>query len=152
MEAAKIARGNYAFFYVGVGMALCGEDFQQIVRESIYASDNIAQFSICGAMYEGYIQVDSGDVVRNCSHGSLCDDQDLRDLLGKVARKIARSVKGEMNTDATVTGDGYMFDFKITKYERDKAHDFEIVGNPLLLPDDEILGRFVELKISMAQG
>lgn len=147
MNKNQIAQGNLAFFLHVVGLHITTKEFASAVLQSF---DEPVLYGIEDGDYSGYISVDSRNIKNNCSHGSF-GDAVRGQIFNFVSMKLLRSVTGEMNTEAVIVHDIYQFDCKITKYERDNAHHFEVVDNPLLLPDDEHLGRFVELKITLAQ-
>lgn len=148
MDANKIASDNHAFFYVAVGQHMCAEDFKSAVMGSFYEP---ALYGIKDAGFSGYINIDCADIRERCSHGSFADAV-RNGIFGKAAMKLPRSIKGEMNAEAEIIIDHWKFSFTISKYERDSAHDFEMVQNPLMLPgDNERLGRFVDLKVTLVQ-
>ena len=145
MDANRVARDNHAFYYVAVAMSMYEKNFATAVLNSF---DEPALFGVEGGSYTGYIHIDSTDIKRNCSHGSFADE--IRDgIISKVAMKIPQTIAGEMNTEVTVTQGIWKFSYKITKYERGSEHVFGPIDNPLSLPDGEMLGRFVELRITL---
>ena len=147
MDANQVARDNHAFFYVAVGQSMCEEVFAVAILHSF---DEPAQYGIESDNFSGYIRIDSTDIKKNCTHENFANAM-RQGICGDVAMRIPRSLTGEMNTEVVVTHGIYKFSFKISKYERDSNHDFEEVEDPLSLPDGERLGRFVELKITIAQ-
>ena len=147
MNANEVGIENHAFFYVGVGLVMTRPDFASAVRDSF---ERPVQYAMANSKYDGYILIDTSNVVMNCTHGGLSDDM-RAGLLGNIVMKLPNAIGGEMNTEASVTHDIYRFDFKITKYERDNTHNFEMVEDPLILPRNEELGRYVELTISIAE-
>ncbi|MBP9698052.1 MAG: hypothetical protein KBD65_02595 [Candidatus Moranbacteria bacterium] len=145
MDAMEIARDNHAFYYVVVPRHMGKRGFAEAVLESF---DEPAQYGIEDRAYSGYIYIDATNVKVECSHGGFADDV-AGGLLGRVALKLPRGATGGLNTDVTIVDGVWKFAFRITKYERDGAHGYEPVEDPLPLPDGEKLGRFIELKISV---
>lgn len=146
MDAAQIARDNQAFYQVAVPINLCKRAFASAVLDSF---DQPAQYALESGVYSGYIRIDATDIRLNCSHGSFRDEV-LGGLLGKVAMEFPRDPTGDLKTDIVLVHDIWEFSFEITRYERDSEHEYEMVEDPLPLPDDEEIGRFVELKIRVA--
>ncbi|MEN9337934.1 MAG: hypothetical protein RIQ41_248 [Candidatus Parcubacteria bacterium] len=147
MKAEQIARDNKAFFNVGIGVTITRRDFGHAIRDSYHQQP--LQYAMVNRLYDGYILIDTSDIVRNCSHGSLSDDIGSG-ILGKVALLLPEKVSGVMNSEASVDLGIYTFAFKITKYERSANYNYEMVEDPTPIPKGEVLGRFVELKISIA--
>ena len=148
MDAMQIARDNHAIYYVVVPVHMCKRQFAQAVLESF---DEPAQYGIEDPSYSGYIYIDATNIKLECSHGSFADDV-ADGLLGRVALKFPRGATGGLNTEVTVLHGIWKFAFKITQYERDGEHGYEPVTDPFPLPDDEKLGRFIELKITINQA
>ena len=141
MNADQVARDNHTFYYVTVAMAMCDELFASAV---IHSFDEPAQYGVmANGRFGGYIRVDSTDVKYRCSPKILAN------LLDRLITKIPDAITGEMNTDVVIIDDYFKFSFKITKYERNGEHSFEMVEDPTPLPDEEQLGRFVDLKITL---
>jgi hypothetical protein len=81
--------------------------------------------------------------------------------------KIPDSITGDLNENVYITEGSFKFKFKIIKYERDGNHSFEVFTiakhgpehdcNPELIeelssiPEDEELGRYVDLKITFVK-
>lgn len=144
----EVARGNHAFYYVVVPMAMCNRSFAQAFLDGLYRDGQPVLFPIEHSQFSGYVEIDTTDIRRNCSHGSMADA--IRDgMLGDVALKMPRHAEGEMNTDVTIIHDIYKFQFNISKYERDGAHGYEPIEDPNLAEDGEKLGRFANLKVTI---
>ncbi len=150
MDAMQIARDNHAIYYVVVPMHMCKAGFADVVCESL-ALSQAQQYGIEDPNYSGYIYIDATNIKLECSHGGFADDV-ADGLLGQVALKFPRGATGGLNTEVTILHGIWKFAFKITKYERDGEHGYEPVTDPLPLPDDEKLGRFIELKITINQA
>ncbi len=147
MDADLIARDNHAFFCAAVAPRMCGSDFGSA---ALHSFDAPAQLGIETVTFFGYVRIDSADIERNCSRGGFSDAV-YRGVFGDVAIRLPRAITGELNTEAEVIVDCFRFNFRISRYERDFDHGFEIVENPLFLPKNESLGRFVDLKITLVQ-
>ena len=149
MDMNKVARDNHAFFFAAVGMALCSPSAKEALLRSLYDNGSM-QYGIEQGEQSGYLRIDSTDIISQCSHGSLAEKVH-EGILGKVAMKIPYDgIKGELNEEAEVIQGIYKFSFKIIQYERDREHGFEMVDSPSSLPEDEQLGRLVEMKITFA--
>lgn len=147
MENDQIAKDNHAFFYVAVGMALCSAAADAAVVHSFFQNGK-SQCEIDSASYPGCMHINSADVVDMHLCGCLAEKVH-KGILGEVAMKIPLDgIKGELNDKAEIIHDKYRFSFAITNYARDRDHDFELVENNISLPEDEHLGRVVELRIS----
>ncbi|MCF7815617.1 MAG: hypothetical protein K9M10_01680 [Candidatus Pacebacteria bacterium] len=147
MDANQVARDNHALYYTTVPLLLCNKEFGRVVVNGI---DTPSQYPFEGN-YSGYIRIDASDVKRNCSDGSFTDEI-IGGLLGKVALKFPRSPTGEgMNAVIIIDHEIWRFSFTITQYERDGDHGYEIVDDPLSLPEGEHLGRLIELKVTVIQ-
>lgn len=141
MDANQVARDNHAFYYVAVAMAMCDDLFASAVVNSF---DEPAQYGVpMDGRLGGYIRVNSIDIKHQCSPKILAN------LLDRLVMKIPDAITGKMNTDVVLVDGYFKFSFKITKYERGGEHNFEMVDDPLPLPDGEQLGRFVDLKITI---
>lgn len=148
MKLDKIARDNHAFFFAAVGMALCSPSAKEALLQSLYG-DGLMQYGIEQGEQSGYLRIDSTDIINQCSHGSLAE-RVREGVLAKVAMKIPYGgIVGDLNDKAEVIQGSYKFSFQIAQYERDRDHEFEMVDDPSLLPDDEQLGRLVEMKITI---
>jgi hypothetical protein len=126
---------------------MCTEKFIDVVLDSF---DEYAQYGVPEGNYSGYIRIDSTEIKKDCSHRSFADAV-RAGIMWDVARSIPRAKLGEMNTETEVILGIYKFQFKIVQYERDSDHNFELVDDPTTLPDDEHLGRVVDLKITLVQ-
>ncbi|MEI6649850.1 MAG: hypothetical protein WCL23_00255 [Candidatus Moraniibacteriota bacterium] len=125
------------------------DDFLSAVLRSI---TDPAQYGIEDDSFSGYILIDATDISKKGYRSDFINKvKGDVNICGQVSRKIAGSVTGDMNTDAEVTIDSYRFQFKITKYERDRDHEWVMVEDPLPLPEEEVLGRFVELTITYVE-
>jgi hypothetical protein len=149
MNKDAVARKNHLVLYVRLPLIVSERNFQAALLESLW-EEGIAQypFSSRNSPDSGYVHIDTKSVITNCSHGSL--EEAIRSgLLQQLVLMFPRETSGELNTSIVVVHDRWRFTFTITKYERDSEHDYEMVEDPLLLPDDEVLGRFIELKITI---
>ena len=144
MDPSKIAKENHAFFFIAVGMAMCKSNFVSAVLDSFYEP---ALYGIENSMNSGYVRIDSTDIEK-FQAGFI--DAVRAGILGKVAREVPYSVRGELNTEAEVIHGIYKFSFRVSQYERDGEHNFEIVEDLTFLPNDEKIGRLVELKITIS--
>ena len=144
MDQNKLAKENHAFFFTAVGMAMCKSNFVSAVLDSFYEP---ALYGIEGPINSGYVRVDSTDIKSKFQAGFV--DAVHAGILGKIARDVPYSVRGELNTEAEVIHGIYKFSFRVSQYERDGEHNFEIVDDPTFLPNDERIGRLVELKITI---
>ena len=139
MDPSKIAKENHAFFFIAVGMAMCKSNFVSAVLDSFYEP---ALYGIENSMNSGYVRIDSTNIISKFQAGFI--DAVRAGILGKVARDVPYSVRGELNTEAEVIHGIYKFSFRVSQYERDGEHNFEIVDDQTLLPDDERIGRLDE--------
>jgi len=147
MDTDQISRNNHSFYYGCVGLEMCEGLFIEAVLQSF---DEPALYSIENENYAGYVNIDSTDIKNRCTHGSFMDA--IRNgIISRVGMKIPRSITGDLNTEVEIIEGIYKFAFHISKYERDAAHRFEEITDPSSLPDDEQLGRFVDLKITIAE-
>lgn len=145
MDLYQVARDNHALYCAVVPLHMCKRLFASAVLESL---DQPVLYSVEHNVYSGYILINTTDIEMNHSQERFTREV-LAGLLGRVALEFPRTPTGEMNTDVTVVYEIWKFTFKITKYERDSAHRYEPVEDPLPLPDGEKLGRFIELKITI---
>ena len=95
----------------------------------------------------GYIRVDSTAIGKEFLHGFINAVQE--GLIGEIVKNIPHSVLGELNEKTEVIQGIYRFSFKISGYERDSEHSFEVVDDPIILPENERIGRVVDLKITV---
>ncbi len=152
MDTEKIGAGNLLFYTEAVVAYLSGPDFAQAAFKSLYEP------VLCGmeaGAHCGYLHVDARQINRFCSSGSFADAI-RKGLLHWIVRRIERlfQANGALNTEATIVDGIWKFDFRITRYERDSDHRFEVIEDAAFLadvPDDERLGRYVELKISIIE-
>jgi hypothetical protein len=150
MEKETIISGNHSFFLVAVGMSLCDQLCDQAFLSSLFG-EGTAQHGIERGDYSGYLRINTTDIITNGRNCDLANEVKEGNLLGKLASKLlASEKKGELSDEAEVNMEGYRFRFKITNYERDREHDFQIVEDLSLLPEEEVIGRFVELKVTIA--
>jgi hypothetical protein len=153
MEKHTIISGNQAFFCVAIGMAMFMDDFSSAVFQSF---DEPVQYAIETREYSGYVFIDSTNIKNYCKdkksaeemRKSFANEINNR-LIKKIAYDLPYSIKGELADKAKITVGIYRFNFKISKYERDGAHRFEMIKDPSHLPDKERLGRLVRLNIAM---
>jgi len=158
MKPEIIARMNHAFYFGAVGMELCGSDAFDAVKYSL-DHEGKALMGIEIGDLSGYLEIDTTALISDYpddkqlarAFASAVNDR----ILGRVAHKIpyGKVIKGDLNDEVEIVEGIYKFNFKITKYERDRNHDCVLVDDPETLssiPDDEILGRNVELKITIA--
>ena len=145
MDPNKIARDNHKFYYIDVGFGMCSHDFQIVLNTATI--DKTALFYLG----EGYIQINCTDIKNEDELYTLRHKVAIS-LLSQVTQKISQSIGGELNSEVEITTmDNFVFSFKITMYERDSAHCYEMVTDLTDIPEDEELGRFVELHISTNQ-
>jgi hypothetical protein len=95
----------------------------------------------------GYIRMDFSPLIGR---------EEFRDavnsgLLGKVALKIPHRPDGDLHERTIVESSPWRFTFTITQYERDGAHEWEMVDDPLPLPDDEVLGRLIVMSVELSR-
>jgi|GEM_PF-1399001 len=147
MDMLQVAKDNHAFYFLAVGMAMCEDAFSKAVLESVF-SEHKGLYAVEYATYSGYISIDTADIKKQYSQSALADAV-RKGVFGDISMKIPYSVKGELNTDVEVTAGIFNFGFNISKYERDSEHNFEMVDDLSLLPEEERLGRFVSLKITI---
>lgn len=164
MKKITIARDNHATFYVAVGMAMCQENFISAIDDAQHYESCKSLFPFKSGDYGGYLEIDLNEIKSACyMAGSLLgiiDEIKLNDafhecihginsgLLFEVATRVPNSIRGELNELVEICAGIYKFAFKITKYERDNEHSFEIVEDLSSIPEDEKIERFIELKIS----
>ena len=150
MTPDKVARENHEFYYVAVAMSLCSTafpDFGQAVVHSLYDESGLAQFGVEFSHYSGYIRIDTSQI-GECFREGLANEV-WSGIFGRMACAIPSSISGEMNTEVVLREGIYRFTFKIAQYERDAEHGWEIIDDPIPLPDDEKLGRVVNLCITI---
>lgn len=147
MTPDKVARENHAFYYVAVAMSLCEGTFNEAVLDSIHNDDRLAQFGIETFRFSGYIRIDTSQI-GECFRQGLANEV-WSGIIGRMVCAIPSSISGEMNTEVVLREGIYRFTFKIAQYERDAEHGWEIIDDPLPLPDDEKLGRVVNLCITI---
>ena len=147
MTGIRIATDNYAFYSLAIKMEMFQDSFVQAVLKSVRET----------VLYD-ITQQSSGHIGIYCSEirrKKLAEEFSLaiyNDLLGKVAEKIPDSISGRgMNTRVSVVVGRFRFDFCIFRYERDSEHRFGVVEDATSLPEDEHLGRFVNLRISVVE-
>lgn len=143
----NVARGNHAFYYLFAGMVMLGDDFVRAFLTSL-TEERLVLFGIELSDHSGYIEIDTSDIIDQRSRGSMGGDA-RNGLLSEVAFKIPSAITGEMNTDVTIDYGIYRFSFRITKYERDGDHGFELIEDPTQAEKGERLGRFVALKVTI---
>ena len=139
-----IAEKNHVFLRFAVGKVLCEDDFEDAVLESLF--EPVVQYGIEDRGYSGYISIETG--IKTKGESDKLSGAIHNGILKKVALSLPHLIKGELNAEAEINLDGWRFHFRISKYERDSAHGFVVVDDPIALPDNEKLGRFVELKIT----
>ncbi len=147
MDKSEIIRGNQGFFCVAVGLTICNKDFPSAVLQSL--SDEQVQYGIEMENYSGYILIDSTEIIREFSQRSFADEVQ-NGILRTLSYELTSRICGELADEAEVAIRGYKFKFKISRYERDMDHVFEVIDNPSRLPNGERIGRFVDLKITFA--
>ena len=86
MDKGIILRGNHAFFFAAVGMAMCSHDVFEAVFSSLN-NDGKAQVGIERGSYSGYLAIDATDIIRNCSHGCL-----MRDLNERILTEVGNQI------------------------------------------------------------
>jgi hypothetical protein len=148
MDSITVARNNRLFYYVPVMMSMIKNAFLKVTLHSV---TNPALYGIEYDDFSGYVLIDATDIPDEWKSDFMDKVKGDYDICGQVSRKIAGSVTGDMNTDAEVAIDSYRFCFRITKYERDRNHEWVMVEDPLSLPEEEALGRFVELTITYVE-
>jgi len=146
MQTEIIASENHRFYFQVLALAIFDELFLKTVRDSF---DEISRYEVKGEKCAGYINIDSADIDRNGLRERFIKLINMC-LLGKVAVDISTEIGGELNTEVTIENNGFKFSFKITQYERNGEQGLELIEDPSGLPDDEKLGRVVELKITVA--
>jgi hypothetical protein len=153
MEKHTIISGNQAFFCVAIGMTMFLDDFASAVFRSF---NETVQYGIEKGEYSGYIVIDSTNVRDDSKDIGFVEAarnifaEDINNgLIKKIAYDLPYSIGGELADKAKVTSGIYKFSFKISKYERDGKHRFEMVKDPSHLPDKERLGRLVRLNIAI---
>ncbi|HAV11696.1 MAG TPA: hypothetical protein DCX32_04135 [Candidatus Moranbacteria bacterium] len=146
----KIAHENGLFLILNVGMCLGMRRFAGEVLESF--SEKMAQFPTDSAGAPGYIRVDSS-AIKEKGYGSWdnFEEREMGGLFEKASYGFSsRTVfEGDLNEKIVIKRDGYEFLFHIREYERDSAHEFEIIKPEELdsVPEGEVLGRVAYLTI-----
>ena len=154
MKKVIIAKGNHAMYFGVLGMSLCSTNAIDATIGSINNGGK-AQFGIERGGFSGYLSINTTDIISNYSHGCLM--RALNDgILGRVAHQIPYGdvIKGKLNEEVEVLEGLYKFSFKITKYERDRDHDCEMIDDLEKLdaiPDGENLSRVIELTITIVK-
>ncbi len=142
MDKAEIADNNDLFLCTLLGLIITHKDFKGAVLESLYEESQYP-FELNGCY--GYISIDTSSIG---SKGAFTEDINLG-LLGQVALKLPHRADGDLHSHVSVKTALWRFTFSITKYERDQAHEWVMVDDPLPLPDGEILGRYIVMSVSL---
>lgn len=147
MENDKIAKENHAFFFVAVGMALCDPSADAAVVHSFYQNGK-SQYEIENDAYPGCMRINSVDVMDMHLHECLAEKVH-KGILSEVALKIPFvDIGGKLNDELEIIHDKYRFNFRITTYEPNRDHEFELINNHIDLSDNDQIGRVVEMIIS----
>lgn len=145
----EVARWNRVFFSAALPMTMFGSEFAQEMVNSLYTR----QKTLCLVDYPnpgGYVSIDTTDVHRQCFQG--CMIKDIHNgLLRRLVSEMPREVEGEMGTELNAVLGRYQFHFKITKYVRSVEYDYERIDDPNLAGEDEVLGRFAELTVTIVR-
>ncbi|MFC1615147.1 hypothetical protein ACFL22_01175 [Patescibacteria group bacterium] len=149
----EVAKGNYAFFCIAIGIEMRLGPFIETVLHSFNKPAQYYIQTMDKAEHFGHVNIDCVDVCeKRCTRRFASKiDMDGYWLLGKVARKVPDCITGELNTDVVIIECGYKFTFHISGYVRDQKHSFEIINDPTLLSDGERITRILDLKITVVK-
>ena len=158
MNPKIIAEGNHAFYFATVSVGLLESDtFDAFFFSLLYEGGSLLYIE--RGNLSGYLEIDTTALISDDP-----GDKQLANafaaalkggILGRVARKVpcGKVIKGKLNDEVEIVEGNYKFSFKITKYEHNLNHGCMLDDDPETLssiPDDEILRRFVEVKITIA--
>ena len=147
MNIVKISKDNHLFFVTFLAFEMCDERFTSSALQSF---SEISQVGMEGSKFSGYLRIDSSDVKNYCSQESFSEE--LRSgIFNKVVMKIPNSISGDLNEIMEIKLGIYLFSFSITQYERDSAHNFEMIEDLNIIPNEEKIGRLVDLKIKVIE-
>ncbi|MCK9378553.1 MAG: hypothetical protein M0P97_00200 [Candidatus Moranbacteria bacterium] len=139
MNTKIIARGNEAFFIANVAPKMFGVEFSQALLYGL-------RQSVLYGTEGGYIRINGTSVG---IYGELAGKLRSREnVIAEVAMQIPKNVSGDLSDEIHITHCGHKFSFKITEYERDADHNFRPINDLSIIPDDEKIGRLVELTIT----
>jgi len=148
MEKHEIIEKNQGFYCVVIGyIEMLKPLFVEATIRSLFES---VQYGVELKDYSGYILIDSTKIKGENSQDNFIKDIQEK-ILNQVAMKVPYAISGELATDAVVEMKGYKFEFKISKYERDQGHMFEPVDDLEMIPAEEKIGHFVDLKITLIE-
>lgn len=152
MDPIEFARENHAFFFVNLGLALCSQDFNQIIATAAaaYEPDAVDQQSVqmsfrCHSSGEmGYLRVDAK---------SAALIQRFIPSPSSLSRGVPYGVTGDFYDECSFTQDTLSFHLRITDYEGDRGSGYERIADPVkdlskLIP----LGRRVDLTATLTDG
>ncbi len=143
MEKVAVARTNHVILCTLLRLILAQQDFKRVMWHGIF--DAPPQYTFERSGLNGYIRFDTSLVI---SKGALAEDID-KGLFRQLATNIPQTALGEMNEQILVMSDLWRFTFTITQYERDSEHGYKMVDDPLLLPDNETLGRVIVMQANL---
>lgn len=149
MDKMNVAYDNGLFYILAVGMCMGMGPF---ARKTLDSAFEMSQYPTDNEGKAGYIRIDASAIRKDSEQAWLTFANKVNQgLLPMVSYGFGSRTEfeGSLNEKVTLKRDGYEFDFHIKEYERDSAHDFEIIGPEKLgeIPEDEELGRLVYLVI-----
>ena len=156
MNTQRVVKGNVLFYYLAVSMEM---RLQEFIEAALKSLDKPFQYRINTMTLEylsGFINIDCTDIKKKKLWGCFEHDIDFQGcwLLGRVAREIKKdSPTGNFGADIEIIINSktvkYKFAFHVSGYVRDSKHNFDIVHDPLSIPDNEVIGHVVDLKITV---
>jgi len=150
MKKSKIASKNKMFYGLILSSLSENKDSPLLVAHSLFEPQQFVTESI---IIPGYLKIDSTQIKNSC-----CRDNFLvalaEGILTRISFKAYSSVESGFATKIDVIESGYRFEFEITGYERNQTHEFKPVSFEELsdVPDDEKIGHFCELTITVIEG
>ncbi len=146
MDEPSLALRNRRFFMVTVSVHIRKKEFTEALLESL-TTGNTASYDFMDKNCPNRIVIDTSHFWSNPT-----DNQFRKDigsgLFREMTHRFPRKVTDPLGAEMPVTYGLWRIDFRILTYISTDERGRRKVEDPLLVPDDEGLGRLTEMRVS----